>query len=572
MSQPKPAPIPKEKPKARDVRILVVGGTSEEVQFIQEWSEFPDSPSFTFSHVFSVGEALEQIKADVLDLILFNSSFLAGRNFDLFFKLRAHSLSYPLVVFGKIVDETIVLKAMRGGAQDWIDIASVPAAEVELRLKRAVERQKVSAKELQSLAGELEEARIQLRSLENRDSLTGLLNRQGLQQILSGKIQLLGTQPMNLAVLLIDLDDFRRVNETWGHVSGDVVLKEVTAKLRAVLRGRGFLGRIGGNQFMVLVTGMEAENSRRLAEAVRLAISSSSISLSSGSAVTITASIGGILVSQTSPSIDELLTKTHAALIQSKNDGKNRVCFDRLEHDGGGEERYSLAHILQAMKTGERFRSVKQPIVNLRDLSEVGYEFLSRSSIEVFELPDDFFRVCQEDNMLTLVDHQCFKICIAAGRSLPQNLSRHLNLFPSTLLDIPIRHLLDVIPNGKSKSVYCIEISEQQIIGDPSYLSNAVNELKQAGIRVAIDDVGFGRSCVENLILLEPDIVKIDKRWIHGISRDSVRKRSLKRLLNMSEALGAEVIAEGIELEEDLEVLKELGVPYGQGFLLGTPS
>jgi EAL domain-containing protein (putative c-di-GMP-specific phosphodiesterase class I) len=116
------------------------------------------------------------------------------------------------------------------------------------------------------------------------------------------------------------------------------------------------------------------------------------------------------------------------------------------------------------------------------------------------------------------------------------------------------------------------EISEQQLIGDPSYLHESVKRLKEAGVHIAIDDVGFGNSCLESLILLEPNIIKIDKRIIIGISTQTMLVRSLRRLLKLAASLDIEVIAEGVENREDLAVIRDLGVKYAQGFLWGKPK
>jgi EAL domain-containing protein (putative c-di-GMP-specific phosphodiesterase class I) len=187
-------------------------------------------------------------------------------------------------------------------------------------------------------------------------------------------------------------------------------------------------------------------------------------------------------------------------------------------------------------------------------------------------MPEDFFRLCMEENILTLVDHRCFKNCVAASLSLPKGIRRHLNLFPSTILDIPPQHLIGSLPDDDTRKDYCIEISEKQIIGDPSYLKETVEVFRNAGLLVAIDDVGYGRSCLESAVLLEPDVIKIDKTFVTGVSKDQSRLRSLKRLLNVAASLGAEVVAEGIEYREDLEALKDLGVKSGQGYLWGMPA
>jgi EAL domain-containing protein (putative c-di-GMP-specific phosphodiesterase class I) len=221
---------------------------------------------------------------------------------------------------------------------------------------------------------------------------------------------------------------------------------------------------------------------------------------------------------------------------------------------------------------GKNLVTVKQPIFRLKDESPIGYEFLSRYSNGVFEMPEVFFRLCSERNILTLVDHHCLRHALRAATALPGYARFHVNLFPSTMIAIPVEHLLASFPQPIPPGSYCIEISEQQIIGDPSYLLEPVRALRKAGILIAVDDVGFGNSCLESLILLEPDILKIDKRCITGLARDRERIESLRRYLTLSNTLKCETIAEGIETREDVNVLRDLGVEYGQGFLWGRPA
>ena len=139
-------------------------------------------------------------------------------------------------------------------------------------------------------------------------------------------------------------------------------------------------------------------------------------------------------------------------------------------------------------------------------------------------------------------------------------------------MNIPVQQLLNELQGNGRTGATCIEISEQQVLGDPSHLAEALRVFQQADVLVAIDDIGFGRSSLESLILLQPQIVKIDEGYVNGISRDESRTRLFQRLLKVVEGLGAEAVAEGIESSDDLEVLKALGVKYGQGYLLGKPA
>ncbi len=232
---------------------------------------------------------------------------------------------------------------------------------------------------------------------------------------------------------------------------------------------------------------------------------------------------------------------------------------------------------MDKLRQGDCFRAVSMPIYDLRSEKIVGYEMLSRGPQGPFEMPDDLFRVSVEHNLLTAVDLRCLKTCLQAlsqskFKDKTKKMRYHVNLFPSTIIDTPIERLMQLFPADIEPNRFCVEISEQQFIGDPAYLREYVMALRKRGLLVAIDDVGFGRSSLESLIILEPDIVKIDRKYVSGVSTDEAKSYSLKRLIKVVNALGSELIAEGIEMKAEGQILLDLGVNYGQGWLWGKPN
>jgi len=309
-----------------------------------------------------------------------------------------------------------------------------------------------------------------------------------------------------------------------------------------------------------------------VAEKVRMAVSGKTIPFPAGP-VNITASLGLVEAPPETSSLDELLARTHDVVRRSKRRGKNRVSFSWEDRNGAGlHAPDASSRFLTAVKEGAPFRAVLQPICRLSDEFKSGYEILGRWSDEALEKPDDFFRVSQEANILTFTDHQCFKSCLSASMAVAPGTRCHLNLFPSTLTEIPFETLLTEFPQGRPMTDYCLEISAQRIVGEPSALKDAVAGLQSAGIAIALDDVGFGRSCLEAIVLLEPDVVKVDRKYIFGVSHDRALQRTLRRLLKVAAALDATVVAEGIESRDDLKVLKDLGIPLGQGMFWGKPA
>ncbi|MBY0357421.1 MAG: diguanylate cyclase [Candidatus Obscuribacterales bacterium] len=437
---------------------------------------------------------------------------------------------------------------------------------------RKQNRQNAEAEEsLQSVKIQLEDARKRLDNLATIDPLTDLSNRRGLERILTAEINRAKRTGAPIVGMLLDCDDFNRINDTLGHAVGDVVLKEMVARITTTLRPSDHAARIGGDQFVILLTETQFAEALSIAERVRLCVAESPIR-NSNENIFMTASIGVAQLPYEVTSVEELLSLMRHALKISKATGKNRVSSGEQCMVTNGETVKKDIDIVQVLRQGECFRCVKHAMFRLADEKQFGYELLSRGPAGPFEMPYDFFRVAMESNILTRVDLRCLKTCIDAASALEPGSRFDVNLFPSTILDTPIDTLVSFFPEDKSIGTFCVEISEQQFIGDPSYLREHTTALQKAGILVAIDDVGFGRSSLESLILLEPDVVKVDIKYVAGIAVDPQKQRLLRRLVKVVQALGAELVAEGVETREDMEVVRDMGVQYAQGYLWGYPN
>lgn len=456
-----------------------------------------------------------------------------------------------------------------------ITLGLVIAIVIVLKTKRNESRK--AARELaetkqafESINSQLEDARKRLDQLATIDPLTDLSNRRGLERILAAEINRAQRTGAPMVGMLLDCDDFGRINEGLGHAVGDVVLKEMVQRITTTLRPSDYVARIGGDQFVILLMDTQLAEALLIAERVRLCVAESPIRNSNDN-IFMTASIGVALLPYEISSVEELLSLVRHALKSSKKGGKNRVSHQEDTNSGGTGERRDL-DIVQVLRQGECFRCVKHPMYRLADEKKVGYELLSRGPAGAFEMPYDFFRIAIENNILTRVDLRCMKSCVDMAGQLEPGSRFDVNLFPSTILDTPIDRLIALFPEDKSIGTFCVEISEQQFIGDPSYLKEHTAALKKAGILVGIDDVGFGRSSLESLILLEPDVVKVDIKYVAGIAVDPQKQRLLRRLVKVVQALGAELVAEGVESREDLEVVRDMGVQYAQGYLWGYPN
>ena len=539
------------------MRILLVDDDPDFLRIFQVSLRADKRILFEVETANTLASALKILQEKTFQLILLDLGLPDSRGLATFEKIVAAYPEIACVILSGTDDEALALEAVKKGAQDYVVKGEVHGKMLARILSYAFERQHQKK--------QMEELNERLETLSILDPLTQLLNRRGLQRMLSREMEISDREGANLSVILLDLDNFKAINDTLGHAVGDIVLQEISKILTGAVRATDFVSRVGGDEFIILLPNTRLVEGVHFSERIRLAISQTPVVVAGGQTIKATASFGVMSVNKRTASVDALLEGTHEALAKSKRAGKNQV-------SAGDVWAPRADSIADTLRSGGCFRSVKQAIWDLAQEKTVGYEFLSRSNIAGFEMPDDFFNFSMENNILSAVDQRCLEVALVASKGVSAASEKHVNLFPSTLAALQPEQVSRLFPPVSLCGSYCVEVSEQQILGDPSYLVPVIQELKKRKIGVAIDDVGFGRSCLESLILLQPDVIKIDKRLVINISRDKGQKDMLRRLLAVVESLNTRIIAEGIETREDLEILKELGVPYGQGFLWGQPA
>ncbi len=332
-------------------------------------------------------------------------------------------------------------------------------------------------------------------------------------------------------------------------------------RLQSAVRQTDIVARIGGDEFLIVLPRTRIAEGHMLAERARLAIASQPI-FASDERVPTTVSVGVARLDWGTSTIEEILTLTRMALESSKASGKNRVV--------GDEASRQLHSLIKGLVTGEGIRPQAQPIIRLSDQAVVGYELLSRGPVGPFSAPLQFLRVARDRRVITAVDLQCLRACLGASQGLPSGSSIHVNLLPTTLLDVPLDEL-DRLFESVRHHALCLELSEDQFIGDPKELIDRIDRLKEAGVRLAIDDLGRGRGTLESVMLLDPEIAKIDRALVDGASSDHRKERLLRRLVSLTRVLDCQVIAEGVEQAADAALLASLGVQFGQGFIWSPP-
>lgn len=549
----------------KPIQLLLIDQDEAHAKLIRDFAKQLHDPECTVLRVPSLQLSLSSSKPDLILTRLESSDSLVK---PILSALREKHGDIPTVILlASHEDEKASLQALREEQQEYLIAGQFDLQALRKTIRFAIERGRILR--------ERDAAHQKVLRLSTSDPLTGLLNRQGLETLLHQMV--LSSQKIghHAFAFLMNLDNFKSINDTFGHGVGDLVLKEMGSRIQSVLQGTGgTVARISGDEFMVMLSGLSEEVAVLMAERVRLVVSQSSVGSSEGQNVFVTASIGLVELLDETSSVDHVLQRLRYTISRSKKTArKNSVTYQKVpaSEKKAEEELASIDKIIDIMVSGKGFYSLSQPLVDLQTMVETGREYLGRFSGDDHLMPDDFFRIAREAKILTVVDRACLKVCVEASLKHPK-VQAHMNLFPSTLMDVSPDQLIRVFSNAGDISRYCIEISEQQVICDPAHLVGTIRALREAGVSIAIDDVGFGRSCLESLILLEPDVVKIDKRWVRGIHQDPDRQRLLKRLIHIIECCESQAVAEGVETEGERQLLLDFGVRFGQGYLFGRPS
>jgi diguanylate cyclase (GGDEF)-like protein/PAS domain S-box-containing protein len=401
------------------------------------------------------------------------------------------------------------------------------------------------------------------------DPLTGLPNRTRLLESLEEALRRASRTHLNVAVLFLDLDRFKRVNDALGHAAGDDLLISFAQRLQGVLRSSDLAARTGGDEFVVLCTDMESPiDAEHLAH--RIALSLGAPFDVHGREVFVTASIG-IAVAEPHSTGGELVRYADAAAYRAKERGRN--CYEVFDE----ELRAATATALETETALHRALSENQlelhyqTIVDMKTREPVGLEGLVRWRHPQRGLlgPDQFLPAAEASALIVPIGNRVVEMACETLSRLDAPLTLAVNLSPRELAqpDIVERICSSLSNSGADPTRLCLEITESALFEDVDRALATLRQLKDAGVILAIDDFGTGYSSLNYLQRLPVDIVKIDRSFIAELGHDREGDTIIDAIIGMTLALGLEVVAEGIERPDQAAALLELGCIRGQGFL-----
>jgi len=413
-----------------------------------------------------------------------------------------------------------------------------------------------------------------VRTLAFQDTLTGLANRRQFDDALKIAAAAPPREGAVHAVILLDLNGFKQINDTYGHGTGDEVLTVVAQRLLGAMRNGDLVARFGGDEFAILaphLAGPEAATSvaLRVIEALKSPIQIGSVGHQIG------AGLGIALMPENATAPEQVLRKADVALYRAKDERRSALRFFEEEMDQRVQERQWLMQELRAAVSGQRISAYFQPSIHLRTKRIIGFEVLPRWIHPSFGeiMPDRFIPIAEESGLIHELAMQILRQACTVAALWPKDIVLSVDVLSSQLRDknLPSR-IMDILRETSFPAERLeIEITESTLVRDLEAAQDILGSLREAGVRIALDNFGTGYSSLYHLRTFKMDKVKIDSSFIHGMRSEKEDAGVVRALVGLAQGLGITIAAEGIEDDEQQVSLMRTGCEQGQGYLYSNP-
>lgn len=411
------------------------------------------------------------------------------------------------------------------------------------------------------------------------DTLTGLPNRflslDRLAHILSDAIR----NNERAAVLFIDLDDFKKVNDTLGHETGDKLLVEAANRLQGVTRAGDTVGRLGGDEFIILMGGLnESENAALVAENL-IDVFRRAFQID-GREMLLTASIGIATYPEDGDTPSKLLRNADAAMYHAKGQGRNTYSFFTADMNKGVHRRLAIEEQIHGALNRKEFEVYYQPIIDTQTGVIIGAEALLRWHNPALGStdPEEFIPIAEQTGIIIPMGQfvliEALKNTAVWQKKYNKDFMISINLSPRQFRDPDLVSIIKrtIDETHIDPKTLELEVTEGVLLTGHSYISNAIDALHKLHMNIAMDDFGTGYSSLSYLRNYPFNVLKIDRSFVRDIAEDPSDRELVNAAIAMAHGLKLKVVAEGVETEEQLTLLKEMKCDYCQGFYLGKPE
>jgi diguanylate cyclase len=518
---------------------------------------------FDVKHVGTLGEALDELDRPPFEVVLLDLSLPDSAGLQTVERMRRAAPQLPLVVLSGRDDEEVALQALQSGAEDYLVKGHGDGDLISRSIRYSIERKNAEDK---------------LARLAQYDPLTNLANRALFHDRLEHALARAERHEGMLALLFLDLDRFKAVNDTLGHVGGDALLKQVGHRVSARMRESDTVARLGGDEFAIIIEDVvEARDAARVADDLVKILSEPFIV--NEHEIPMHVSIG-IAVSPPSKG-DRLIKDADAAMYRAKREGGNNHQFYTEEMNVQASERLMLERDLRHALDRDELLLHYQPQVDLATGDIVGAEALLRWQHHERGLvsPADFIPVLEETGLIIPVGEWVLEeACRQVGAWHDSGFAQIRIAVNLSARQLPRGDLVDAVEraleeSGLDPGCLELEITESLLVEDSEAGLRAVDLLKNAvgGLSISLDDFGTGYSSLSRLKALPIERLKIDRSFINGVTTDSGDSAITAAVISLAHSLRLQVTAEGVETAEQLAFLRERNCDEAQGFYFSRP-
>jgi len=545
-------------------KVLLIEDNPGDARLIQAMIEEDEGAPFELHFADRLSLGLEHLSASEMALVLLDLSLPDSFGLETFAKVYAHSPMVPIIVLTGNDDAKVALSAVKSGAQDYL---------VKSRLDRELL--------LRSMHYSIERKRyqVQLEHQANYDSLTGLPNRTLLHDRLKQAVYAQRT-PRNIAVVFMDLDHFKFVNDSLGHSAGDKLLKAMGERLRATLREGDTVGRVGGDEFVLILA--DQNNEEVIFRAMqRISAKVAEPIMVEGKELYVTCSAGISLYPQDGPDVDTLLKNADAAMYRAKEHGRSNFQFYTSEMNDRVNERLALEGALRRALERQEFLLHYQQKVDLRSGAIIGAEALVRWMHPEWGLvrPARFISLAEETGLIVPLGEWVLREACRQTRAWldqglkPGTVSVNLSARQFRQQDL-VRMVSRILEEtGLEPARLEMELTESMVMHNVDAAIAILQGLKQLGVRLSVDDFGTGYSSLSYLKDLPIDTLKIDRSFVRDIGAGEEADEGVlaQAIISLAHALHLKVIAEGVETDPQMRFLRRHSCDEVQGFFHGEP-
>lgn len=419
----------------------------------------------------------------------------------------------------------------------------------------------------------------QAKTLAVTDPLTGCLNRRALSEASASLIAQAARRDMTVAYLMLDLDNFKNINDIHGHDAGDKVLVEVARRLRATMPPNSHVARLGGDEFACtfIFDADFPETVQRVAEDMIEQVGQPIVGPASNGVaeLTVTASIGIARADQCENSLDVLMRRADIAMYASKKHGRNRYCWFDPRMESEVQFRNKIESGMRLGISRGEFVPYYEQQIDLHTGTLIGFEVLARwNSPDLGQVsPDVFIPIAEDTGMIGDLSACVIRQAMEDARGWDQSLTISVNISPVQLRDpwLAQKIVKLLVETGFPASRLEIEITESCLFENMGLAQSIIGSLKNQGVRVALDDFGTGYSSLAHLRALPFDRIKIDRSFVTSMNESKESRAIVQTIALLGESMGLPITAEGIEDGDLIAHLTEIGCAKGQGFHFGQP-